>query len=359
MGDGGHLKRTLGERCQLASNESPLAPSPRVIDAIVREAGHLNRYPARGDADLTAALAAHHGRGLTPAHFVTACSGYETLDLVARAFLAADDTAIISNPAFPVYARTIALQCANVIDVPLDPVTFLPHVDRILAALDDRTRLVYLCNPGNPTGVVTPARLLDALVASLPPHVTLVVDEVYHHFADRGALPDVVAHVVANARVVVVHSFSKAYGLAGLRLGYAIAPPGLAARLASFRREYHLSRLHLAAGLAALEDGEHVARVVALVRAGRDAICAGLDRLGVTHWPSQANFVLFRPPGPARDLHRALAAAGIDIRPTDGFGLPGALRVSVGLADENAHFIDVLGGLLGSAGPTSDLEVRH
>ena len=330
---------------ELGANENPLGPSPRVRDAIVRELDHLHRYPP-GDAQLRAALAASHGRGLTSGHFVTAASGSEIIELISRAFLERGDEIILSTPTFVVYAPMAGLQGAAVVDVPLDPGDFSIDADRILAAITPRTRLLYVCNPGNPTGVMAPHPDVMRLLNQLPAHVVLVSDEVYADYVDDPAFPDTTAAVLAAQRIIVIRSFSKVFGLAGLRLGYAFAPPALVERMTRFVRPYHLGRLAIVAGIAALEDTEHVRRTVELARHGRTVLYDELSALGVDVWQSQANFVMVRPPD-GEAMLKALATRGIRARSTFKNGLPGALRVTAGLDSENEQFLDAFAEALG------------
>ena len=268
------------EPVDLSTNENPLGPSPRVVEAIDREARRVHRYPAREDGTLREALAAHHGHGLTPDHFVTGASASEVLEFVARAALRPGDEGLICSPTFPVYASTAAHQDARVVDVPLDPATGGHHADRILAAVTPRTRLLYICNPGNPTGIRMPAAEFTALLERIPSGIIVVADEVYYQYVE-GDFPDTIEQIHAGRDVVIVHSFSKGYGMAGLRLGYGIARPELVRRFARFRLMYHLSGIALAAGIAALADQEHVTRTVALTREGRRYFAGELDRLGI------------------------------------------------------------------------------
>ena len=329
----------------LGANENPLGPSPRVRDAIVRELDRLHRYPP-SDTTLREALAATHGRGLTPGHFVTAASGSEIIELISRAFLERGDEILLSSPTFVVYAPMADLQGASVIDVPLDPRTFLLDVDRILAAITPRTRLLYVCNPGNPTGVMAPQTDVMRLLHHLPAHVVLVSDEVYADYVDDADFPDTTAAILEDRRIIVIRSFSKVFGLAGLRLGYAIAPPALAQRLTRFVRPYHLGRLAIVAGIAALEDTGHRQRTVELARRGRAVLYDELSALDVDVWKSEANFVMVRPPDGEAMLN-ALAKRGIRVRSTLKNGLPGALRVTAGLDAENERFLDVFAETLG------------
>ena len=327
----------------LSANECPLPPSEAVIEAITRELAQLTRYPDRDDP-LPAAIAEYHGRGLTAGHIFTAASGSEVLELIARTYLAPGSEAIICSPTFPVYKTTSDLQRATLVDVPLEPGTFGHNVDAIVAAVTDRTRLLYVCNPGNPSGVTMSAAQVTALLDALPPLVTVVLDEVYYHFVERDDFPDSIGYVLAGRPVILVHTFSKAYGLAGMRLGYGIASPAVAAQVAAFKRVYHLARVASAAGIAALGDRDYVARLLAIVREGKQYLYRELDRLGIDFGRTETNFVLIRAPRPG--LHRRLQERGIRVRPTEGNGLPGYVRVTVGLPDENRRFIEALESVL-------------
>lgn len=332
----------------LSTNENPLGPSPRVVEAIDREARQLHRYPARDDLSLREALSAHHGRGLSVDHFFAASSASEVLDLIARATLAAGDEIVICSPTFGVYAMTAANQDARVVDVPLDPASCAHHVERILAAITPRTRLIYICNPGNPTGVVMPGDEFASLLDRIPTGVVVVADEVYYQFVERSDFPDTIRHLHDGREVVIVHSFSKGYGMAGLRLGYGIARPELARRFGRFRLVYHLSRIALAAGAAALADQSHVAQTVALARDGKELFYREFARVGVRCWRSEANFVLVAPPSVEAALSR-LREDGIQVRPVEGPGRVPCLRISVGLAESNQRVVAAMASLAGAA----------
>lgn len=339
-GDGGTV------RYRMCFNENPAGPSPRAVEAVRAAAASLHLYPAPTDQRLCEALAAYHGRGLSTAHFLVADSGYEVLDLVARAFLRAGDEFIVCPPTFGVYERTARLQEARPVTVPLRPESFAHDVEGILAAVTARSRLLYLCNPNNPTGAMLTAPQMTTLLDRLPPHVTVVADEVYQHYVDRPAFPDSIGHLLAGGNLIVIQSFSKSFGLAGLRLGYGIGRPELMARLRPFARIFHVNALATAAALAALEDGAHLERSVAIVREGRRLVAAGLTALGVRVWPTETNFILFQPPGPARPLYEALLARGILVRDVERDGIPGSLRVSVGMPEANAAFLDAVRTIL-------------
>lgn len=326
----------------LAANESPLGPSPKVIEAIQRAAQVLNRYPPRGDERVRDALARHHGRSLNREHFFTACGGSESLELIARALLQPDDEVVICSPTFRAYGVFARLCKARVVDVPLDRTTFGHRIEAILGAITPRTRFVVICNPNNPSGVVMPEADQTKLLAALPEHVETLVDEAYADFVSRSDFPDSIGSVLEGRRVIVVRTFSKAYSLAGLRLGYGLARPESCQRISSFRRAFHLSRLHIDAAIAALDDQDHVRQVVALARNGRHYICAELDRLHLKYWPSEANFVMIEPPVPSEHIEESLRRRGVAVHPTDSNGLRGCLRVTVGLPEANRSFIAAL-----------------
>ena len=333
-------------RYRMSYNENPLGASPTAVAAIQEAAAGLAQYPPNLDDALRNALAGLHGRGLTPDHFVTGNSGCDILDLIARAFLTSGDEAVICRPTFPVYEATVRSASAAIAYVDLPADTFHYDVDALLAAVTERTRLLYLCSPNNPTGTLFSQTQLNALLAGLPERVLVVFDEVYYHFVTNPQRADPLAAILDKANVIVVHTFSKAYGLAGLRLGYAVARPELAAQLAALRRPFHLSTLCLVAGLAALQDEAHVQRTVEVTLAGRDWLYGQIRELGLEAWLSQANFVLLRCPVPAAEWAEKLQGCGILVRPA--FGLPDCLRVSVGLPEANQAFIVALGELVGA-----------
>lgn len=327
---------------KLSANENPLGPSPDAIAAMREAMATIQRYPPRGDDLLRHALAAHYGRSLSPDHFTSANSGYDIIDLIGRTFLQAGDAVLISSPTYRAYGWAAERLGAGIIDVPSNTDDFTLDLDRLLNAIDTRTRLLFLCNPGNPTGAIVPAPVVERLLDTLPDGVMVVADEVYSHYVDDPAFPDSIAHVLNEQPLIVVQSFSKAYGLAGLRLGYAIARPDLIEQVARFRRPFHLGALALQGGIAALADRRHLAASVRLAREGRRYLVRELERLGVPCWPSQANFVLFRPPPPVEAVFEALIERGIMVRPTDSNGLPGHLRVSAGLPESNEAFVRAL-----------------
>ncbi len=331
---------------RLHYNENPLGPSPLVMDRIRAHLAGLSLYPPRDDEALRNRLAEFYGRGVTPSHLFSTYSGSEALDLIARVFLAPGDEAIVCGPTFHVYERTAAWQGAKAVDVPLDGDDFSVRVDAVMEAVTARTRLVYLGNPNNPTGSIVTRDDMDRLYRGLPGDVTLVSDEVYHQFVTHPDYPDSPGDAVAGRNVIVLHSFSKVYGLAGLRVGVVITRPDIVERLAGLRRTFHLGSLEMEAAVAAIEDQDHVTQSVALAERGKKTLYAAFDRLGVACWPSEGNFVLFRTPVPADELTARMAERGILVGSGSRFGLTHCIRVSVGLPEANAAFISALEGIL-------------
>lgn len=329
-----------GEVVKLSSNENPLPTSPAVVAALQAAITGLNRYPPMGDDALRDALAAYIGRDTRPGQFVTGNSGCDVLRIIADSFLTADDEAIICTPTFPVYELTVRRLGANLVEVPLRAPDFSYDVDAILAAVTPQTRLLYLCSPNNPTGSILTQTQLDAIMAGLPDHVLVVADEVYNHFVTDADYANSFKHVQNGRNLVIVHSFSKVFGLAGLRLGYAIAPPEIAQYLSRARLPFHLNKLALVAGVAGLQDRDHIEETVSLVVDGREQLYAAMQAIPqIEVWPTQANFLLFKPAGDAKAIAAQLQQRGTIVRELSGFYLPGYLRVSVGRPEENERFV--------------------
>lgn len=332
---------------RMCYNENPLGPSPDVIAAIQHAARNLGQYPDWTDAQLRQALAEVIGRDLTPDHFFSANSGSEVLELVARAFLREGDEYILSTPTFStVYNRIGNWQGGVAVDVPLAPQTFAYDVAGVLAAITDRTRLIMLCNPNNPTGTLITEAEMAHLVAQIPEHVIVVADEVYAHFVDDPDFPDSLGHVQQGKNVVIVHSFSKAYGLAGLRVGYGIARPELANYIAGLVKPAHLDSLSLAGAIAACRDQAYFAESVAYLINEKRWLQQQLDRLDVRYWPAAANFILAETRLPTEVLAARVREHGVLIRAQNPAELPYAVRISVGTREANQALIHALETIL-------------
>jgi histidinol-phosphate aminotransferase len=332
---------------KMNSNENMMGPSPAVVKVIQELASSLGDYPQMSDEGLRVALAETYGRNLTPEHFVTSNGGMDMLDMLARAFLSPGDEIVVCRPTYGVYMMFAMLQGVESINVSLAADDFSHDVDGILAAVNERTRLVYICNPNNPTGVVMPAADMDRLINELPDHVLIIADEVYHHFVTSPDFPDSLGYVLEGKNLFIVHSFSKAYGLAGLRLGAGIATPEIAEYLTRLRKPFHLGSLTMAAGIAALAEQDYLQKSIEMVQVGKAYLYEQFGRLNIQYWPSESNFILFRSPIPPSELAEKMNESGILIRPLDQFwGMPEFARVTVGLPVANQAFITALETIL-------------
>ena len=333
---------------RMSHNESALGPSPAVVEAIGREAVSLGDYPSMSDISLRSALAETWGRGLSPDHFFTGCSGYETIELVTRAYLKPGDEMIVSHPTFGIYNKLAALEYANIVDVPLILPDFKVDVDGILNAVTDKTRILMLCNPNNPTGTMMGSAEMRRIVQNLPEHILIISDEVYIHYVDDPDFPDTVGYITEGRPIIMINTFSKAYGLAGLRIGYAIAPVEIANYVAGTHRGFHQNRLGMVAGVAALRDQAHVQENVRVALDGKKWLYEQYDRLGLDYIRSQTNYMVLRLPEHLKnsEVVKSLHPYGVMVRSLDGPGLENTLRVSVNVADANQRFITGLEAVL-------------
>lgn len=334
------------EITKLSSNENPFGPSPKAVAAAQRALETAHVYPPRDDASLCGALAGFHGRGLEASQFFAANSGVEVLSLIEDALITPGDRAIICPPCFGAYASSLGRKGVEIDRVPLRAPSFDPDPDAIIAAITPETRLVYLCNPNNPTGTWFGEETLSRILDGLPDHVTLVYDEVYFQFATEHDLPDALRHVLDGRNIVIVHSFSKAYGLAGLRVGYGMAPAHLVARIQKNKRSFHISAAAMSAAAAALEDADHLSRTVQNNHTERPRLHSALGDLGLVVTTSQANFVMFRCPDgtDAKALTEALVTEGVMVRPA--FNLPHHIRATIGTPQDNDRLLSAVAKII-------------
>ena len=335
-------QRGITDIIKIGSNENPLGPSPLAVEAMQQAVANLHRYPPMSDDDFRSTLANRLGRGLTPDHLVTGNGACDVLSMIATNYLTVETECLICRPTFPIYDFTAQRMGATAKYIDLDPESFAYNTGAILSAVTDRTRLLYVCSPNNPTGGIMTGGQMKELIRGLPPNALLVADEVYHHFATTEDYPDTIAHVMGGENVIITHSFSKAYGLAGGRLGYGIARPDIIERVSRSRLPFHLNNVTLEGGAAALKDAVHLERSIATIVAGREWLQNELDRIGIRNWPSQGNFILFKTDFAAADVSEQLLQRGVIIRPMTNFYLPDHLRVTVGRPVENERFINSL-----------------
>ncbi len=319
------------EIVKLASNENALGPSPRALRAIREAARRVHVYPDGGSFYLRDALARRFG---VPSSCVAVGHGSnELIALLAHAFLEPGDSIVMSECAFIVYRLVADLFGARTIATPMRGWTH--DLDAMAAAIEPRTKMVFVANPNNPTGTMVGAAEIERLVRRARPDVLLVLDEAYIELLPPERAPDTIRYVREGRPVVVLRTFSKTYGLAGLRVGYAIAPAEVVEALNRVRQPFNVNSIAQAAALAALEDEAHVERTRRMVAAGLQQWERGCRRLGLETVPSVANFLLVKV-GAGRAVFEALQRRRVIVRPMDGYGLPEYVRVTVGTRRENA-----------------------
>lgn len=338
------LERELGIRdsIKLASNENPLGPSPAVMRAIEAELGNLTRYPDGGAYALRSALAKRHG--VEPAGITVGNGSNDVLDMIARAFLWSGRESLFSQYAFAVYPISSMAVGATTVVAPAKD--YGHDLQALRDRVSDRTGVVWIANPNNPTGTLLTEAALREFVASLPSSVMCVVDEAYFEYVQHGDYPDTSRWLGEFDNLIVTRTFSKAYGLAALRVGYGVSHPDVADLLNRVRQPFNVDSLAQAAALAALNDVDYLQRSVEVNQRGMRQLVEGVERLGLDYIPSHGNFLTIDTGREAAPLDRALLQQGVITRPIANYGLPNHLRVTVGMEAENARFLDALGRVL-------------
>ncbi|MDR3158235.1 MAG: histidinol-phosphate transaminase [Zoogloeaceae bacterium] len=325
---------------KLASNENPLGMSPRAKAAIQAAIDGGERYP--DPFALTAALAARHG--VAANQIVLGNGSNDVLDLVARVFLDSDRSAIAAQYAFAVYPIATLSAGGETITVPAKD--YGHDLAAMRAAIRADTRVIWIANPNNPTGAFLAADELRAFLAKTPAHVIVVLDEAYADYLDANERYDAVRWIAEFPNLVVCRTFSKIYGMAGLRIGYGVAAAPVAELMNRVRLPFNCNNLAIAGAIAALEDHEFLAQSYASNRAGMAEIRAGLEDLRLPCIPARGNFIAFRATqeggATAADIHQDLLRQGVIVRPLAGYRMPDWLRVTIGAPAENVRFLEAL-----------------
>ncbi len=330
------LQRELGlERViKLASNENPIGPSPKALAVLNEGAATLHRYPDGGAYRLREALADRWK--VSSDHIILGNGSDEILGLLARTFLAPGDEAVMADHTFVIYKMEVTAAHGKAVTVPLKQ--WRHDLPAMADAVTPRTRLLFLCNPNNPTGTMVSADEVDRLLARVPEHVIVVFDEAYFEYVRSSEFPDSMAYVKQGRNAIVLRTFSKIYGLAGLRIGYGVTTPEITNLLNRVRPPFNANSIAQRAALAAMGDDEHVAKSRAVNEAGMEQVVSGLRKLGFAPIPSEANFVYFDVARDGRQVFDALLREGIIIRHIEGR----MVRVTIGQADENQAFLAAL-----------------
>jgi len=345
------VERELGVKSaiKIASNENPFGPSPKAVAAACEAMSKVHRYPDASGYYLRRKLA---GRwGVEMEQVVLGAGTNEHIQLAPWCFAEPGDNAIIPSISFAMYPIALKVAGLEIRDIAMRPDLGF-DLDAIIEAVDDRTRLVFVCNPNNPTGRHIGVEELDDFVARLPPHPILVLDEAYAEYVSK---PHRFGTEILKRRpnTIVLRTFSKVYGLAGLRCGYAITTPQIVETYNRARQPFNVSIPAQVGAMAALDDRQHLEQVLARNRAGLEALDGELRRRGFDTVPSEANFVLFDLHRTSQPLFDAMLRLGVITRPMRGYGLPTYLRVTVGTEEENARFLEALDEALRAVGPSA------
>ncbi len=326
----------LSEVFKLASNENALGPSPAAVRAIREALKGLHRYPDGGAGELRSRIAERAGVGAD--QIFVGNGGDDVLSVLARTFLNEGDEAIIPQPTFSPYAHVTRVMGGRVVPSPLRD--HRVDLEDVLSKVGEGTKLVFLCSPNNPTGTIIPEPDLVSFLERLPESVLVLLDEAYGDFADDPAWPDSVA-LAARFPLIVLRSFSKIYGLAGIRVGYGIGPAELIGFMHRVREPFNVNQLAQVAAIAALEDEAFREKSIRLVAGERRRYYEALERLGLPYVESQANFIFLRV-GEGDRATEELMKKGLIVRPGSAFGCPEWIRVTVGLPEENTRLIRML-----------------
>jgi histidinol-phosphate aminotransferase len=329
------VERELGIEgsVKLASNESPIGPSARAVAAVREALDGVHRYPDGASFALRDKLSTR--LDVEPDQLVFGAGADEILELLAKVLIGPGDETVFAWPSFAMYPVVVQGMGGTAVRVDLTP-DLVHDLPAMLDSIGERTRLVFVCNPNNPTGTSVGVEDFDRFVEALPDDVVLAVDEAYREFVRRPDFPDAVSWVRRRPGTIVLRTFSKIFGLAGLRIGYGIADRELAGYLQRARHPFNVNRLAEVAAVAGLDDDAHAERARRVNAEGIAYLTSELRELGIEVWPTDANFVLARAGADAADR---LLQTGVIVRPLGGFGMPEHVRISVGLPEENERLI--------------------
>lgn len=334
------LAREYGiqQAIKLASNENPLGPSPMAVQAITLALTNLHRYPDGRGHDLTAKLSCR--LGFSPDHFVLGNGSDDLIGMLTRALLQPGDEAIIPKPSFLMYEIDVRSAGAIPIHVPLRSLAICAK--DILERVTSRTRMIFICNPNNPTGTVMSRNDFKSFIEALPLDIVVVVDEAYMEFVRDPDCVNSMEFIHRDRPVVALRTFSKAYGLAGLRIGYGVMAPKLAGILHRIRQPFNASLLAQVGAFAALEDEAFLNKTIQAVHEGLNYLYVELDRIGVRYFPTQANFFLIDAGRNAETVFENMLRKGVIVRSMSSYGYPEYIRVNTGLPEENKRLIQAL-----------------
>lgn len=333
------LERELGIKhsIKLASNENPLGPSAKAVEAVSKALKNLHRYPDGGCYYLKEKLSQH--LKVKPANLIIGNGSNEIIELLIRTFLRPGDEVVMGDPCFAVYPLVVPAAGGKAVLVPLKNLTH--NLEAMFDAITEKTKLVFIANPNNPTGTMNTKAQLDSFYSKLPDDIILVMDEAYYEFVRDKNFPRSIDYLNGGKNVVILRTFSKIYGLAGLRVGYGIAPERLNLYMNKVRQPFNVNSLAQIAAMAALEDEEHLKRSQENNVEGLAYLFKELKTMGFECVPTQANFFLIKV-GKGKEVYDALLKEGVIVRSMNSYGLGEYVRVTVGLPEENKRFVEAL-----------------
>jgi histidinol-phosphate aminotransferase len=334
----------LTDIIKLASNENPIGASPVVLQALAEALPGLNVYPDAQAFRLRCAIAGHHG---VDAEMIRVGNGADgVIRELCVSYLEDGDEMLTSRSSFPVYDISAAVMRARIVKTPLTP-DLRFDLPALAEAITPRTKLIFICNPNNPTGSIVTAAGVEAFVARVPETTIVVFDEAYFEFVDDPDFPDTMPYVLEGRKnICILRTFSKAYGIAGIRIGYAIAAAELLAPMRACSESFPVNLLAQIAGEAALRDRAFLERTVAVNAEGRRQLTRAFDRLGIPTVPSQTNFILAHVGPRAKQVYDELLKRGVIVRPCAGYDLPEHLRITIGDRGQNERLVATLEAVL-------------
>lgn len=327
---------------KLSSNENPLGQSPKATEALLKAATQVAIYPDQTDIRLREALVKDFDNQLEVDQFLCGNSGSEVIDMLLRAFINEGDEVIYSNPCFLPYSVFSRWYGAQLIDVPLQEPNYALDVEGILKAITSKTKVIFLTSPNNPTGTYIPKSTIDSFLERVPKNIIIVFDEVYRHFANAKDYVSALPYVKDGHNIIAINSFSKTYGLAGLRIGYCYTTQKIANYIRQIHKPFLLPFTSIEAGIGALNDSDFIAETVKTVQEGRKYLENEFQRLGISFWPTQGNFFIIDPPTPEFEFTELLMHDGIMVRPVSQFGAPGKVRITIGTQEANEALVKAL-----------------
>lgn len=328
----------LTDIVKLASNENPIKTSPKALQAMHEELDRSYMYPEGSSPDIRGRLAKKYG--VTPGQILVGNGGDNVIAMICEAFVNVDDEVIVADPSFKTYELSTIIAGGKLVFVPVKDYTL--DLDAMLAAITGKTKLIFLCNPNNPTATIVRKKAVADFMAKVPDHCIVVFDEAYFEYVDDPEYPDGIDYVKKAANVIVIRTFSKIYGLAGTRIGYAVAPDHIMNVLGRVLPAFPANRIAQAGALAAIDDTAFISEAKKVNDEGRAYLCAEFDKLGMTYAESHANFIFVDMKTDAAKLNQELLKRGFIVRPGAQWGYPTHFRISIGTMEQNKRFIDTL-----------------